>query len=214
GYYAFRIPVKNTVLSLGLQAGVSLFNAEFSKLNAKDPDMALQNDIKNSVLPNFGPGVYWTGKKFYVGASIPSLLQNYYDNENQINPNTKTSKQVRNFYLSGGYVFDLSENVKLQPQILTRYAGNGQYQLPWSADFNLSCILYDRIMLGATYRTDESFAGIVHLQATRFINVGYSYDFSNSGLNPYNNGSHEVTLGFDFIRDLNEYVNPRFIKTF
>jgi hypothetical protein len=69
-------------------------------------------------------------------------------------------------------------------------------------------------MVGATYRTDQSIAGVVHVQATRYINIGYSYDYTASGLSGYNNGTHEVVLGFDFVRDRNRYANPRFIKSF
>lgn len=214
GYYAFRIPLNKTVLSLGIQAGISLYSARYSDLNARDEDQRLAADVKNAVLPNFGPGIYWTGSNFYVGASIPNLLENYYDKDNKSILANDGGKQVRSYFLSGGYVFSVSEHVKLEPQVLVRYAGNGVYHLPWNSDFNLSCILYDRLMIGATYRTDKSIAGIVHIQATRYINIGYSYDYATSGLNGYNDGTHEVVLGFDFVRDNNRYANPRFIKSF
>jgi type IX secretion system PorP/SprF family membrane protein len=214
GYYAFRIPLNKTVLSLGLQGGISLYSARYSELNARDEDQRLQNNVHNAVLPNFGPGIYWTGSNFYIGASVPNLLENYYDKDNKGILANDGGKQVRSYFLSGGYVFSVSEHVKLEPQVLVRYAGNGVYQLPWNSDFNLSCILYDRLMVGATYRTDQSIAGVVHVQATRYINIGYSYDYTASGLSGYNNGTHEVVLGFDFVRDRNRYANPRFIKSF
>lgn len=213
GYYAYRIPLQQTVLSFGLQAGISLYSARYSELNMLQQDQKLTQDIRNVMLPNFGPGVYWTGEHFYVGAAIPNLLENYYDRERR-DLTSAAARQVRSYFLSGGYVFMLSETVKLQPQVLARYAGNNRYRLPFNSDFNLSCILYDRLMLGATYRTDKSIAGIVHMQVTRQINIGYSYDYSASELNGYNNGTHEVVLGFDFLRDHNKYANPRFIKSF
>ena len=214
GYYAFRIPMKKTVLSIGIQAGISLYSARYSDLNAREPDQRLANNIHNTVLPNVGPGIYWSGEHFYLGASIPNLLENYYDKDHKGTLRNDGGKQLRSYYLSGGYVFNLSDNVQLEPQVLVRYAGNGIYQLPWNSDFNLSFIFYDRLMLGATYRTDKSFAGIIHIQATRRINIGYSYDYTTSELNGYNNGTHEVVLGFDFIRDNKKYANPRFIKPF
>jgi len=214
GYYAYRIPLKNTVLSLGLQAGVSLYSAHYSELLMADPDQRLQEDVKNRMLPNFGPGVYWSGDRFYVSAAIPNLLENYYNEEGTGLSNTDRARQIRSYFLGGGYVFPLSETVKLQPQILARYAGNGRYTLPLNSDFNLSVVLYDRLMFGATYRTDNSLSGIVHIQATRHLNIGYAYDHAMSALNGYNQGTHEVVLGFDFVRDLNKYANPRFIKSF
>jgi len=213
GYYAYRIPLQRTVLSFGLQAGASLYSARYGDLNVSQQDQKLMQDIRNAVLPNFGPGVYWTGEHFYAGFAIPNLLENYYDRSRK-DLTSVAARQVRSYFLSGGYVFTLSEAVKLEPQVLARYAGNGIYRLPLNSDFNLSCILYDRLMLGITYRTDKSIAGVFHMQVTRQINLGYSYDYSASELNGYNNGTHEVAVGFDFVRDNNKYANPRFIKSF
>ena len=212
-YYAYRIPMDKSILSFGLQAGASLYSAKYSELNAFQPgDNALRQDVQNAMLPNFGAGIYWSGENFYVSGSVPNLLENYYDKDNKVSD--RSGKQIRSYYVSGGYVFKLSENFKLEPQVMGRYAGNGNYQLPFNADLNLSAIFYDRLMIGATYRTDKSIEGILHIQATRHINIGYSYDYTVSGLNGYNNGSHEVVLGIDFIRDNNKYTNPRFIKPF
>lgn len=216
GYYAYRVPVKNTVLSFGLQFGASVYNARYSELNIRhQQDQTLVANVNNAILPNFGPGVYWSGENFYVGLSVPNLLENYYDkNNNNVVLVNDGGKQVRSYFLSGGYVFDVTDNVRILPQILARYTGNGEYKLPLNSDFNLSFIFFDRIMLGGTYRTDNSLSAIVHIQATKYTNIGYSYDYSTTGLNGYNRGSHELVLGFDLIRDNNRYTNPRFIRPF
>lgn len=209
--YAYRIPMKKTVLSFGLQAGVSMYNANYSKLSPlQQNDQVLMQNVDNAVLPNIGAGVFWSGENFYVGGSVPNLLENYYDN----NRKNGAGRQIRSYYLSGGYIFTVSDDFKIQPQLMARYAGNSNYNQPFNMDANLSFIFYNRLMLGATYRTDKSLSGIIHLQATRMINIGYAYDYTLSPLNGYNNGSHEIVVGFDFIRDLNKYVNPRFIKSF
>ena len=212
-YYAYRIPMEKSVISFGLQAGGSLYSAKYSDLNTfQVGDNALKQDVNNSFLPNFGAGIYWSGEKHYISASAPNLLQNYYDDNRR--SDDFSGKQLRSYYLSGGYVFTISDNFKLEPQVMGRYAGNSKYQLPVNVDMNLSAIFYDRLLLGVTYRTDKSIEGILHVQATKHLNVGYSYDYTVSGLNGYNNGSHEVVLGIDFIRDNNKYTNPRFIKAF
>jgi type IX secretion system PorP/SprF family membrane protein len=212
-YYAYRVAVQKSVLSFGVQAGTSMLSARYSDLNPSQPgDIKLSRNLSNEFLPNFGAGVYWRGERFYAGASVPNLLENYYDKENKTND--KSARQIRSYYLSGGYVFDVAENVKLEPQVLFRYAGNGTYRLPASADINLSAIFYERLMLGVTYRTDQSVGAIVHLQATRNVNVGYSYDYTTQVFNGLGGGTHEVTVGFDFARDRNKYINPRFIKLF
>lgn len=213
-YYAYRIKLENSVLSFGLQAGAKLYTANYSQLNPYQPnDLNLVHDIKNVFLPNFGSGVYWSGEQFYAGLAIPNILQNYYD-KNERKLNNINAREIRGYYLNGGYVFPVSDVIELQPQVLARYAGNGTYQLPFSCDFNLSAIVYSRFMVGVTYRTDKSFEGIVHVQATKNINIGYAYDYLVSALNGYNSGSHELVVGYDFIRDHSKYATPRFVKTF
>lgn len=213
-YYAYRIPLNKTVLSFGLQAGVSVYNARYNDLNPLEMnDKVLTSNIDNRLMPNAGFGVYWTGDNFYVSAAVPNLLENYYDKDRK-NLVNDGGKQIRSYFLSGGYVFNLSDHMKLEPQALLRYAGNSTYNLPVNCDINLSAIFYDRLMIGATYRTDKSVEGIINIQATKNISVGYAYDWTVSQLQQYAKGSHEITVGFDFVRDVNKYVNPRFIKSF
>lgn len=212
-YYAYRIPFQNSVLSFGVQAGGALYTANYSQLNpGQTNDLSLTEDVKNKMLPNVGAGVYWSSSNYYVSAAVPSLLQNYYDKKNQIN--NEKGRQLRSYYLSGGYVFTLSDNLKLEPQALARYAANSINALPLNADLNLSLIILDRLLIGATYRTDKSVEGIVHMQVTNSISAGYSYDYTLSPLQGYNSGSHEFTIGFDFVKDRNKYTNPRFVKLF
>ena len=213
-YYAYRIKLKNTVLSFGLSGGFDLYSANYSQLNlyqTNDPNFT--SNINNIMLPNFGAGIYWSADNFYCSVSVPNLLQDDYD-KHEIHINNKIAQQVRGYYIAGGYVFPVNEIVSLQPQVLIRYAGNADYQLPYNCDLNLSAIIYNRLLVGGTYRTDKSFEGIVHIQATQKINIGYAYDYLISGLNVYSGGTHEIVVGYDFVRDNSKYLTPRFMKKF
>lgn len=213
-YYAYRIPLKRSVISFGLSGGGSFYSAAYNKLNIyqlNDPNFSY--NIRNSFLPNFGAGAYWWGDNYFAGFSVPNMLEDYYDKK-EVKVNNKIARQIRGYYINGGYVYDLNETVKLMPQLLARYAVNGDYKLPFSADINLSAVMYDRFMAGFTYRTDNSFEVILHVQATKNINVGYSYDYMLSGLNGYNGGTHELVVGYDIVRDNSKYQTPRFIKKF
>ncbi len=210
-YYAYRIQFSNSVLSLGLSAGAAFYSATYSNLSLyQQNDPNYNNNVVNAFLPNFGAGAYWSGTKFYCGLSVPSMLQNYYDKEQS----QLTSKQIRAYYLSGGYVFDLNDAISLQPQVLARYAINSKYSLPFNADINLSAIAYDRLLVGATYRTDKSIELLAHVQATKRINIGYAYDYMVSGLNGYSGGTHEIVIGYDVVHDNPKFLTPRFIRKF
>lgn len=214
-YYAYRVPLEKSVLSFGLQAGFSMYTANYNELNPyQSTDRVLTNNVKNSFLPNAGLGVFWSSQRHYLGFSVPNLFENYYDKDQKNFTGGKSAKQTRSYFLSGGYGFPVNDNFTLMPQFIARYAGNSDFSLPLNADINLAAIIYSRLMIGATYRTDKSIEGIVHVQATKMINIGYSYDYTASQLSGYNRGTHEITVGVDFIRDLNKYINPRFIRNF
>ena len=213
-YYAYRIKLDKSVVSFGLDGGINLYSAAYNKLNLyqqNDPNFAY--NINNAMLPNFGAGVYWSADNFYAGLSVPNLMQDFYD-KHEVKLNNLIARQIRGYYLGLGYVYTVNETVKLEPQVLARYAINADYQLPFSCDFNISSILYDRFLVGVTYRTDKSFEAIVHVQATRRLNLGYAYDYVVSGLNGYTGGTHELVVGYDFVKDNSKYQTPRFIKKF
>ena len=213
-YYAYRIKFDKSVLSFGLSGGINLYSAAYSDLNLShqnDPNFTY--NVKNEMLPNFGSGVYWSGDNFYCGASVPNLLQNDFD-KHEVKVSNSIAQQIRGYYLGGGYVFKANETIKLEPQVLMRYAVNEDHQLPFSCDFNISAIAYERLMIGITYRTDKSVEGIVHVQATKKINIGYAYDYVMSGLNGYSGGTHELVIGYDLVKDNSKFLTPRFIKKF
>ena len=210
-YYAYRIKFKEYILSLGLSAGADLYSANYNRLNlfqANDPNF--NNNIRNAMLPNFGFGAYLFTDKLYIAASAPNLLQNAYDKkEAAITHNF--ARQSGAAYTSAGVVFPINESIKLEPQYILRAEGG---TLPFSADLNISAIYMDRLLVGISYRTDKSFEAIVHLQATQKINIGYAYDYLLSGLNGYSGGTHELVVGYDFVKDNSKFQTPRFIKTF
>jgi type IX secretion system PorP/SprF family membrane protein len=210
-YYAYRMQLKKSVVSFGLSAGSTFYSANYfwgTGYPTGDPSFA--KSISYAMLPNFGTGVYWSGSNFYCGLSVPNMLQNYYDKDN----GRLTSKQIRTYYLSGGYSFATGDEITIQPQVLARYAMNGKYSLPFNADINLSATAYKRFMMGLTYRTSGSIEGIVHVQISRRINMGYAYDYMMSALNGYSGGTHEIVFGFDFVRDNFKFLTPRFIRKF
>ena len=213
-YYAYRIQLQKSVMSFGLSGGADMYSANYGQLNIFQPnDPNFAYNIDNAMLPNFGAGVYWSSDDWYCSLSVPNMLQDAYDNK-EVMVNNRIAEQIRGYYLGGGYVYTVNETVKVEPQLLLRYAGGGGAQLPFSADINLSGIFFDRLLVGVTYRTDQSFEAMVHVQVTQKINIGYAYDYLLSGLNGYNGGTHEIVVGYDFVKDNSKYLTPRFIKKF
>ena len=143
--------------------------------------------------PNVGIGFYLKHDKFYVSLSTPKML-NTERAKNQDGYATVTTDRVH-YYFSGGYNFDVSENVELVPSVMVRYV-NGA---PFSTDFTATTIINEGFHLGATYRTDKSLAGLAKIKISKKLMLGYAYEYSlRSELLGRANGSNEFYLKFSF----------------
>lgn len=192
GYYAYKIHFQDATLSMGLQAGVNLLGANFSDLDLMDPDDASFYNLINEVKPNFGGGIFYHTKNYFLGFSVPFILNNKLATAGE---NFLTEiKEARYYFLRGGAVFPLnrSNNVKINPSILVR-AQEGQ---PLSFDINNAFIFYDVFSIGTSYRLGDSFITFIDLKLTDKLHFGYSYDWTSSTINKFSNGSHEFMLNF------------------
>ena len=64
----------NKVLSFGLQTGYINYKYDLNKINQEQADQALLNTNNNVSKPNFGTGVYYKTDSYFLGISIPRIL--------------------------------------------------------------------------------------------------------------------------------------------
>ena len=77
-------------------------------------------------------------------------------------------------------------------------------------DLNGNFIISDVLWLGASWRTGEdAVVGIVEVQITPQIKIGYSYDYNLGVLSSFIGGTHEVALRFDLNRKVSA-SSPRY----
>ncbi len=217
GAYSYRIPMGRGRLGIGLQASIRHLSVDYSdeRLTATQgvsADGAIPAGRQTRYVPNFGFGIYYNSPSFFLGVSLPRLLENSIDfNET----GEVFSEEVRHFYLMGGVLIPLGEIVALQPQVLLKYAMN----TPFDAEGNLSLIFLEKYAVGVTYRvggSSEIGAGasadlMLSAHITKQIMVGAAYDVVLSELRDYNSGSIEAILRFCFNQpEGKEIVNPRF----
>lgn len=201
---SYTIDLSDTYkLSFGVKGTANLLNVDYTKLNIYNPnDILFQENISNQFNPNIGSGLYLHSDKTYLGFSVPNFLQTdrYDDNE------VSTMKQKMHFYLIGGHVFDLSPSLKFKPAFLAKAVAGAPLQVDVTANF----LINEKLTLGAAYRWDASFSGLVGFQVTDGLFVGYSYDAETSKLARYNSGTHEVFLRFELFNRFNRVIAPRF----
>ena len=110
------------------------------------------------------------------------------------------------YFLTGGYVFDINQNLKFKPFALIKSAINA----PTSFDISTNFLMYDKFELGATYRYQDSFGAMVSYAITPNLRLGYAYDNVMSDLNIVAPASHEFLMLFDLNFPKKVSQSPRY----
>ena len=199
---SYTIPTSETVkLSFGIKATANLFDLDISKLDPKDAgDQSLQNFNKFS--PNIGAGVYLHSNKGYIGLSIPNFLETNRYNDNDV----AIFKEKINYYLITGYVFDLNQDIKFKPALITKMVEGAPLQIDISGNFMFS----KKFVVGVAYRWSAALSAMVGFQVSDGLYIGYGYDKETTNLKNYNSGSHEIFLRYEIFRNINKITTPRF----
>lgn len=193
-------------LALGLKAGVTLHDVGlFSEIgngfvpDANDP--AFAEDSK-STLFNVGVGAYYYTDTYYVGLGVPNLLKGTYLNYDGQDFGT----QEIHMFLTGGYVFEVNDMVKLKPSAMVKYAMNA----PISFDVSFNALFMDKFEVGATYRLEDAIGGMINYRVLPNLRIGYAYDHVMSDLKVKGKASHEFILLYDIFFSRKVSSSPRY----
>ena len=203
--FSYTLDFDESKLAFGLKAAAGFYNFDRNKLNLLYPNDAAFEGKANTFLPNIGAGVYYYGEKYYVGFSIPYLLDTKTFSKTDERKITDVNEK-QHYNLMGGYVFDLSPDFKFKPAALMKMVSGSPLQVDLSANFMYD----DRFVLGAAYRWSAAVSAMAGFQIDRNWFIGYAFDWETTKLSKYNNGSHEIFLRYEFARDIQKIISPRF----
>jgi type IX secretion system PorP/SprF family membrane protein len=210
GDFSYTLPVGlNTKIAFGLKGGFTQYTLDQEILN--DPIVAADpffDDVSNRWSPNIGLGLFLHSNKWYIGLSAPRILNTDYNNGKQGAVDYVALERV-SYYLTGGYVFDLSNSTKFKPAMLLK-ATNGA---PLSFDLTANFLFNETFWLGGSYRINESTAAIgaiADFQISKQLRIGYAYEYDISEINKYaSGGTHEILLMFEIFKN-KRIKSPRF----
>lgn len=203
--YRVRLNERNDKLSFGLRLGCDYYATNISNLKATDlNDQIKATNNYTALLFNAGAGIYYYGKKHYIGISTPRLIQNKRIN----NIADIKSLQLSHYYFVAGYVFTLNSMVVFKPSIQLKYTQN----TPLSVDVNASFLFAEKFWIGAMYRHHAAIGANIMYQISDVLRVGYAYDYTTTAMTKYGPNSHEIMVGFDLTRkrDKFNYKTPRY----
>ena len=209
--FSYSIPTSEEgQLNFGIKGGAHILDVSYSGASAfQSQDGLLSNDIDNRFSPQIGLGLYYHTNNFYAGLSVPNLLEtdHFDDSQNSNDPNaTFLARERINYYLTSGYVFDVSPDFKFKPAALIKWVAGA----PLQVDVTANVLVYDKFTLGAAYRWSAALSGLAGFQVSDRLMIGLSYDRETTVLQQFNNGSYEVFLRYEILKDPRRLACPRF----
>ncbi len=203
--YAYRIRMEKSTLSFGVQGTLGQYRAGLSSVILEPggglDDPAFRNDV-NEFFYNFGTGIYYNSDRFYAGVSSPQFLNKRVNDSTSVTGNYN----LPHLFLATGYVLPLGTSFTLKPSVLVKAVQGA----PLQGDLNLTLWIKDAFAIGAQYRTSAAMSGLLEVQATPQIRLGYAYDYSLTNLRNYHSGSHEFMLRYEFGYDRQKFISPRY----
>lgn len=197
-------------LAFGIKGGATFHKVGlFSDIGngfVPDPDDPAFSENSSNTYLNIGSGLFYYNQKFYAAFSVPNMLKSKHLDVTQNGQEYEFGSEVQHYFLTAGYVFDLSENTKFKPSFMMKSSFNA----PTSVDVSANVLFFNKFELGATYRLEDSFGGMINFAITPSIRVGYAYDHIVSDLNVTTPASHEFMLLFDLNFSKKISISPRF----
>ncbi len=193
------------------------FGVKFGFVNYKNPlteyelypdgefDRAFAEDIDLSFLPNFGIGAFLYEDNYYVGLSIPKLVENdFKDNFH----NYSTKAEVRTIYLNGGYVFQFLTGNKLvfKPTAMIR----ASWDIPVQWDLAANFLIVEKLWVGVMNRSNNAVCVMAQWMFNNNMRVGFAMDVTYNDIFPYQNGTYEFTIGYDVDFFGRSYMRARY----
>lgn len=190
-------------LAFGAKAGITIHDIALqSEVVTQFPNDPLFAEDVSTSTPNAGFGMFFYSDKYYVGLSMPNMLESVHlDRDGR-----EYGTEKQHYFVTAGYVFQLSTNTKFKPSFLVKSA----FDAPLSYDINANFLFYDRFEVGASYRAEDSFSGLVNFGITRNVRIGYAYDHILTDISEAATSSHEVFLQFDLNFPKKVSRSPRF----
>ena len=189
-------------LALGLKAGATFHDIGLTGLDLIDANDDFFSENINTTTPNVGAGVFYYSNKYYLAVSVPNILDSVHLDAD----GNKIGSETAHYFVTGGYVFQVSDNTKLKPSFLVKSA----FDAPTSFDVNLNALFYEKFEIGASYRLEDSFSGLVNFAITPSLRIGYAYDNISSDIKAYAPASHEFMLLFDLNLPKKVSRSPRY----
>ena len=191
--YSFLARINHGMfLSLGINGGGSQTTINLADLEVLEPgDPYFSNNVQNQFKPLVGVGAILFTQSFRISLSVPQLFATNYNNSKNQGTNFETKPH---FYYNVDYVYPIKKKKSIKLSTFGRMTANTQNILEFYTQYNHS----QTLGFGFIYSINHSIAGVVNLAISNNLDVCYSYDYPIGKSAIFRQGSHEITLKYDY----------------
>ncbi len=192
----------NQIFSFGLQGGTTTVKQNQEELTLKyldDPDFPQVEQSASK--PNFGAGVALMGDNYFLGFSVPRLLNSEFKDGL-----TNNTKYKRHFYLNGAFIKDLTPLFKIKPGALIKYVDGA----PLSFDISANVMYNNQFWFGVFTRDFNSQGALLQFVLNDAYSIGYSIEIPTASYIKTNFITHEISISLDLALFGNQDVFLRY----
>ena len=205
--YAYHFSLTDKMkMSLALAGGFTQIKIDPNHLHFKEFEPQAQGGILSSLVPDATFAFYLYTKDWYIGASVPQLLNSnlgffeddYLETYN-LNPDGSLE---RHYFAMTGYKWKVNYDYVIEPSVLLKSVAPADPVV----DIGVKVTYQNKLWLGTAYRTNGDIGVLLGYSIGNRYLIGYSYDMISSGLGDYTSGSHEFVLGIRFVPATEEEI--------
>lgn len=186
--YSYRIELEHgKIFSFGLQAGVSNFSIDNSKVNPYDTTDPLFDGKQSELKPTVGFGIILKSDQYFLGLSVPRMLNSKINAQD-----LQYSLYTQHYYFTAGYLMFLSERIRFKPSTVLKYVRGA----PLSVDVNASFIFHEKYQAGILTRNLNTYGLLVQAVVSNALRIGYVFELPAGNSVGTNFLTHEITLGY------------------
>lgn len=200
--YAYRMELtRDSRLSFGIQGGPSFYVQDFTELNTLvTDDEAIGTGVNRFSNTNFGFGMMYSNKFFYLGAASPRMMRSVVTQGDVLVATYEPSYNV-----TAGVLLAPTDVIQLKPSTLIRYQ-DGKL----AVDLNGQMLVNEKFWLGVQSR-NFSTGGVSFIYKHLYIyHFGYAFEFPFGAIGRGNWGIHELMFSVDLRLSNRHDVDDRF----
>jgi type IX secretion system PorP/SprF family membrane protein len=187
GSYSYRIQLtSDKILSFGLQGGFANYKIDNSKVTPYDKTDPNFQGTYSETKPSIGFGLILKNDKFFVGFSVPRMLESTFDAQG-----VQNSLYSRHYYVTGSYLFFVSERIRFKPSAMLKLVSGA----PASIDLNASLILHENYQAGVLTRNFNTYGLFLQAMVKDHFRIGYVFEVPTGTSVGTNFSTHEITVG-------------------